>query len=121
MAHDMARNTRKSLKSGAYPSVDDTLVGQIGTSILMENDRGDTKSFLVTRDLDLLGPLSDRNLIRVVISVTSLDQSLIRVMEPRTSAPAARLAAIRRLSERGVPVAVNVAPVSNRHTSVRRV
>ncbi len=70
-----------------------------------------TKNALIARDLDLVGELADCNLVRVVISVTSLDQSLIRQMEPRTSSPASRLATIEKLADRGVPVAVNVAPI----------
>lgn len=70
-----------------------------------------TKNAMVTRDLELLGDLADQGLVRVVFSVTSHDQSLIRVMEPQTSSPAARLRAIEELSRRGIPVAVNVAPI----------
>lgn len=70
-----------------------------------------TKNALVTRDIDLLAPMANNNLARVAISLTSLDQSLTRVLEPRTSSPAARLRAVRELSARGVPVTVMVAPV----------
>lgn len=70
-----------------------------------------TKNALVTRDIDLLGPMAKDNLARVAISLTSLDQSLTRVLEPRTSSPAARLRAIRELSESGISVTVMVAPV----------
>ncbi|HEY0980576.1 PA0069 family radical SAM protein [Schlesneria sp.] len=70
-----------------------------------------TKNALVTRDLDLLSEMAKRNLISVGISITSLDQSLTKVMEPRTSSPQARLRAIRELSAAGVPTQVMVAPV----------
>jgi len=70
-----------------------------------------TKNALILRDLDLLGALASKNLIRVGMSVTTLDQELARVLEPRTSAPAARLNAIRSLSAAGVPVKVMVAPI----------
>ncbi len=70
-----------------------------------------TKNAMVTRDLDLLRELASHNLVRVAISVTSLDQSLTRIMEPRTSSPAARLAAIGELSNNGVPTVVMVAPI----------
>lgn len=70
-----------------------------------------TKNSLVTRDIDILADMASRKLIRVAISITSLDQSLTKRMEPRTSTPAARLAAIRQLSEAGVPTTVMVAPV----------
>ena len=70
-----------------------------------------TKNFLVTRDLDLLAALAKYQCASVCLSVTTLDNDLRKVMEPRTSPPAARLNAIRKLSEAGVPVSVNVAPI----------
>lgn len=70
-----------------------------------------TKNALVTRDLDLLGPLGQRNLVHVFVSVTTLDPALARDMEPRTSIPAARLRAVEQLAAAGVPVGVMVAPV----------
>ena len=70
-----------------------------------------TKNSLVTRDIDVLGALAERKLVRVAVSVTSLDQSLVRIMEPRTSSPMARLAAIRELSDHGIEVVVMVAPI----------
>lgn len=70
-----------------------------------------TKNAWVTRDLDLLAPLAAKRLAKVAISLTSLDQSLTRVMEPRTSSPQARLRAIRELTEAGVPVHVMLAPL----------
>lgn len=70
-----------------------------------------TKNFLVTRDVDLLQELSRHNAVSVCISVTSLDSDLARMMEPRTSAPRQRLAAIETLARDGVRVGVNVAPV----------
>ncbi|MBW3543468.1 MAG: PA0069 family radical SAM protein [Planctomycetes bacterium] len=70
-----------------------------------------TKNALVTRDLDVLREMASLGVAGVAVSITTLDQSLARVMEPRTSAPAARLEAIRRLSQAGVPTRVMVAPV----------
>lgn len=70
-----------------------------------------TKNALVLRDLDLLTEMAKRRLVRVFISVTSLDQSLTRNLEPRTSAPAARLDAISQLAAAGVPVGAMVAPI----------
>ena len=70
-----------------------------------------TKNALVTRDLDLLTPMAEQNLINIALSITSLDQALTRVMEPRTSSPAARLRAIRELSDAGIPTHVMVAPI----------
>ncbi len=70
-----------------------------------------TKNALVVRDRDLLGRLAARQLATVNISVTTLDPELARVMEPRTSIPAARLRAVRELTDAGVPVRVLFAPV----------
>lgn len=70
-----------------------------------------TKNKLVTRDLDILSRMAANNTISVAVSVTSLDQSLTRKMEPRTSSPAARLEAIRELSSAGVPVHLMAAPM----------
>lgn len=70
-----------------------------------------TKNALVTRDIDLLADLARRNLTRVAISMTSMDQELTRGMEPRTSSPAARLRAMRELSAAGIQVTVMTAPV----------
>ena len=70
-----------------------------------------TKNRLVTRDADVLGELAEHGAAAVFLSVTSLDRSLQRVMEPRTSTPAGRLDAIRRLTAAGIPAGVMVAPV----------
>jgi len=70
-----------------------------------------TKNRLVTRDVDLLGELAGFAAAAVNISVTSLDPSLQRVLEPRTSPPNARLEAISALRTAGVPVGVMVAPI----------
>jgi DNA repair photolyase len=70
-----------------------------------------TKSHLVTRDLDLLGELAQYQAAVVFVSVTSLDGSLARVLEPRATQPAGRLAALEELSRAGVPAGVMVAPV----------
>ena len=70
-----------------------------------------TKSNLVLRDLDLLAAMARDGLVKVAVSVTTLDPALARRMEPRAPHPAKRLAAIRALSDAGVPVMVIVAPV----------
>jgi DNA repair photolyase len=70
-----------------------------------------TKSALIERDLDLLAPMAKKGLVSVTFSITTLDHEISRRMEPRTSAPARRMLAIRRLSEAGIPVSVNAAPV----------
>lgn len=70
-----------------------------------------TKSALITRDLDILGPMATKNLVRVAISVTTLDRTLARELEPRASTPSRRLEAIRLLTDAGVPVAVFASPM----------
>ncbi len=70
-----------------------------------------TKSRLVTRDLDLLGRLADQRAARVSVSITTLDEELRRALEPRAPTPEARLDAVRKLADAGIPVGVLVAPV----------
>lgn len=70
-----------------------------------------TKSHLVTRDIDILGPMAEKSLVKVALSVTTLDRKLARAMEPRASAPERRIDAIRVLAQAGIPAAVMVAPV----------
>jgi DNA repair photolyase len=70
-----------------------------------------TKSALILRDIDILKSMAERGLVKVGISVTTLDRKLARTMEPRASTPAKRLEAIKTLSEAGIPVAVMMAPV----------
>jgi DNA repair photolyase len=70
-----------------------------------------TKNALVERDLDLLAPMARKGLAAVFVSVTTLDHEIARRMEPRASAPARRIEAIRNLSRAAVPVGVMVAPV----------
>ncbi len=70
-----------------------------------------TKNHLVTRDIDLLSELAGHEAAAVAVSLTTLDDGLRRVMEPRTSRPVRRLAAIQRLAEAGIPAGVMTAPV----------
>ena len=70
-----------------------------------------TKGALIERDIDLLAPMAAAGLLRVGISVTTLDKDLSRKMEPRCPAPARRLQTIRCLTEAGIPVRAMLAPV----------
>jgi DNA repair photolyase len=70
-----------------------------------------TKSALVLRDLDILARMAQRNLVKVALSVTTLDPDLARKMEPRAATPMRRLETLRRLSQAGVPTTVMVAPI----------
>jgi len=70
-----------------------------------------TKNAMVERDLDILAPMAKKNLVNVFVSVNNLDHDLARRLEPRCSAPARRLQAMKTLSDAGVPVGVLCAPV----------
>ena len=70
-----------------------------------------TKGALVVRDIDLLARLAAERLVKVFVSVTTLDDELKRRMEPRAASPAARLAAITKLAAAGIPAGVMFAPV----------
>jgi DNA repair photolyase len=65
----------------------------------------------VLRDLDILARMAERNLAKVALSVTTLDPTLARKMEPRAATPMRRLETLRRLAQAGVPTTVMVAPV----------
>jgi DNA repair photolyase len=70
-----------------------------------------TKNHLVTRDIDVLKPLAEVDAVQVFLSITTLDDALAQVMEPRASRPGLRLDAVRKLREAGIQVGVMVAPI----------
>lgn len=70
-----------------------------------------TKSNLILRDLDILGPMAEKGLAQVSISVTTLNRNLARKLEPRAPTPSRRLEAIRALSVAGIPTGVLAAPM----------
>lgn len=70
-----------------------------------------TKGALILRDLDLLSELAGQGLCSVRVSLTTLDNTLKRQMEPRTAAPATRLRILRELSAAGVPAGIIIGPV----------
>ncbi|SJZ72807.1 PA0069 family radical SAM protein [Consotaella salsifontis] len=70
-----------------------------------------TKSALVTRDIDILSRMAAKGLSRVALSVTTLDKTLARAMEPRAATPSRRLETLRQLSEAGIPTMVMTAPI----------
>jgi DNA repair photolyase len=70
-----------------------------------------TKSASVAKDIDVLASLASRNLVRVALSVTTLDHRLARTMEPRASTPMRRIEAIARLKDAGIPVGAMMAPI----------
>ncbi len=70
-----------------------------------------TKSALVQRDIDILAPMAAKGLVKVALSVTTLNPKVARGMEPRAASPPKRLETIRKLAEAGIPVSVLVAPI----------
>lgn len=70
-----------------------------------------TKGTLIERDLDMLAPMAARGLVRVGLSITTLDPDLSRKLEPRAPSPQRRLQTIRRLTEAGVPVRIMTSPL----------
>lgn len=70
-----------------------------------------TKSSLIERDLDLIEELAQNQLVSIIISVTTLDKTLARKMEPRAAAPHRRLQTMRSLHESKIPVGVLLAPM----------
>lgn len=70
-----------------------------------------TKNSLILRDLDLLTDLAKDNLVHVYISITTLDENLRRVMEPRTASAVKRLQTVEALSKAGIPVGIMNAPI----------
>ena len=70
-----------------------------------------TKSSLIERDIDLLQAMAEHELVEVFVSVTTLDRSLARRMEPRATAPQRRLETLNKLNDAGIPTGVMVAPV----------
>ena len=70
-----------------------------------------SRSDLIVRDLDLLAPMARRNLFTAAVTVTTLDRTLKRKMEPRAPTGKARLEAIRRLADAGIRVTMLVAPI----------
>ena len=111
----VARPIALGSNTDPYQPVERTL--QLTRAVLEVLDRHDhpvtivTKSAGVTRDLDILGRMAERNLVQVCLSVTTLDPRLARMMEPRAAAPLRRLAAIAELSRAGIPTGVLAAPM----------
>jgi DNA repair photolyase len=70
-----------------------------------------TKNVTITRDLDIIGPLADLNLVSVYFSLTTLNEEVRRKMEPRTASASKKLKAIEELRKRGVPVNIMIGPI----------
>ena len=70
-----------------------------------------SKSSLMERDIDLLSDMASRRLAVAAVTITTLDPTVARTLEPRATAPARRLQTIRTLTDAGIPVGVSVAPV----------
>ncbi len=70
-----------------------------------------TKNSLVVRDLDLLAEMARHDLVHVCFSITTLEEDVRRLLEPRTASISQRFRAVESLSKAGIPVMVNIAPV----------
>jgi DNA repair photolyase len=111
----IARPLALGSNTDPYQPIDRTL--KLTRAVLQVLDRFNhpvtivTKSAGVLRDLDILQPMARRRLVRVCVSVTTLDPALARTMEPRASTPARRLQAIEQLTRAGVPAGVLAAPM----------
>ena len=70
-----------------------------------------TKSSRILRDLDILSPMADKRLVNVLVSITTLDKQLARIMEPRASSPINRLSVIKAMSENHIPCGVLFSPI----------
>jgi DNA repair photolyase len=70
-----------------------------------------TKGSLIERDLDILEKMSEKGLMKIAMTITTLSMELKRILEPRAAAPKARLRMIHHLSSKGIPVRVMVAPI----------
>ena len=70
-----------------------------------------TKSALIQRDIDILAAMAEKRLVKVALSITTLDRDLARAMEPRAATPARRLETLAALHEAGIPTCVMVAPI----------
>jgi DNA repair photolyase len=70
-----------------------------------------TKSAAIVRDIDILAPMAAEGLVKVALSITTLDKKLARSMEPRAATPSRRLETIRELAAAGIPVGVMTAPI----------
>jgi len=70
-----------------------------------------TKSALVVRDIDILSRMAAKGLVRVFMSIGTLDREVARTLEPRASTPSRRMDALRTLSAAGIPTGVVVAPI----------
>jgi DNA repair photolyase len=111
----VARTLALGSNTDPYQPIERTL--KLTRSVLEVLDRYNhpvgivTKSAGVLRDLDILASMAQRNLVRVHLSVTTLDPRLARVMEPRAATPARRLQAVAELTRAGVPAGVLAAPM----------
>jgi DNA repair photolyase len=70
-----------------------------------------TKSDLVTRDIDVLQEVARRHYVTIVVTITTLDRDLARLLEPLAPRPDLRLSAVRKLAAAGIRVAVNICPI----------
>lgn len=70
-----------------------------------------TKSALIERDIDIIAAMAQKQQAVAAVTITTLDHTIARTLEPRAASPTRRLQTIRRLAEAGIPVSVSVAPI----------
>lgn len=70
-----------------------------------------TKSALIRRDIDIIGPMAEKGLCRVGVSITTLNIKLTRALEPRAAGPGLRLRTVKALTNAGIPTTVMTAPI----------
>ncbi len=70
-----------------------------------------TKGSLIERDIELLAAMAAKNLVRVAISIATLEPEIARRLEPRAASPRRRVEALRKLNQAGIPAGVIVAPI----------
>lgn len=109
------RQIALGINTDAYQPIErDTGLTRALVSILAEHNHPVsflTKSTLIQRDIDLIAPMAAKGLARVGISITTLDRTLARLMEPRAATPAKRLETVKALSDAGIPTIVMNAPI----------
>ena len=85
--------------------------GRRNTDAYSPTHRADYEVSIIERDIDLLAPAAAEGVLAATISVTTLDHSLSRILEPRAASPTRRLRTVSTLAAAGIPVTVNVAPI----------
>ena len=108
---DRAWHQHRSLSTGRKTPAQHQTNSPRSSRLTITPSPSSPNPLLVERDIDLLAPMAEQGLASVSISVTSLERTLSRKMEPRAAAPHRRIKIIERLSEAGIPTGTLVAPI----------